>query len=186
MTASYLADALRVHKGYAAWAQGILGRDNNTCRVCTSTQDVTPQYHTPPKAALPPRLKLADGMALCFGCAGRWHRHCQKGLFVGKEANLQRKVKLALEAHGFYVFNVPGTPMGANGIPDLLVCYRGQFGGLECKVFPNYLSANQKWQAQKIRAAGGVFYTVQSEDDVARVIELFEARRPTPAKEFQS
>jgi len=105
-----------------------------------------------------------------------WHAYNRKGLFEGKEALLQAKVIEALREYGFYVFNVPGNPMGTTGIADLLVCFNGVFGALECKVFPNYLSELQRVNGERVAAAGGVFYVVQSEDDVGRVIELFETR----------
>jgi hypothetical protein len=82
-----------------------------------------------------------------------------------------------LSEYGFYVYNVPGTPFGTIGIPDLVVCYQGGFGGLECKVFPNYLTAVQEAQAGRIKASGGIFMVVQSEDDIGRVIEAFELKR---------
>lgn len=97
-------------------------------------------------------------------------------MFDKKESLLQEKVIAALREYGFYVFNVPGTPLGVNGTPDLLVCYNGMFAGLEVKVFPNYLSELQRMAGERIKASGGLFYVVQSEDDIGRVIEMMESK----------
>jgi hypothetical protein len=122
------------------------------------------------------RLKVSNGVTLCAECHRLWHLYERRGLFVGKESALQKKLIDGLTEYGFWVFNVPGTPMGTNGRPDLIVTFAGLFGGVECKIHPNYLSALQQMEAKRIRAAGGLYYVAQSEDDLGRIIEMFETR----------
>ena len=170
--------ALRRHVGYAAWRDAVFARDSYACRACTASGvQLEAHHHAPWGTEAKLRLKVSNGITLCRECHRLWHAYDRKGLFSGKESALQSKVIAALVEYGFYVFNVPGTPMGTNGVPDLIVCYEGVFGGLECKVFPNYLTEPQKAQGKRIVEAGGIFYVVQSEDDIGRVIELFETRR---------
>ena len=170
--------ALRRHVGYAAWRDAVFARDGYACRACTASGvQLEAHHHVPWATDAKLRLKVSNGITLCRECHRLWHAYDRKGLFSGKESALQSKVIAALVEYGFYVFNVPGTPMGTNGVPDLIVCYEGVFGGLECKVFPNYLTELQKAQGKRIVEAGGIFYVVQSEDDIGRVIELFETRR---------
>jgi 5-methylcytosine-specific restriction endonuclease McrA len=168
---------LRVHKDYKAWRAAVFERDGFACRACRGKGDLNAHHHIAWTDDPKLRLKVSNGVALCNECHRLWHAYDRKGLFVGKESALQSKVVSALSEYGFYVYNVPGTPFGTIGIPDLVVCYQGGFGGLECKVFPNYLTAVQEAQAGRIKASGGIFMVVQSEDDIGRVIEAFELKR---------
>ena len=116
---------LRKHKGYADWKTKVFERDSYSCRACTKTGSLEAHHHAPWSEAAKLRLKVSNGITLCKECHRLWHAYNRKGLFVGKELALQAKVKAALESYGFYVFNVPGTPLGVNGVPDLLVCFNG-------------------------------------------------------------
>lgn len=153
----------------------MFARDAWKCRACLAEGTNLNAHHHAGWSSDPKlRLKVSNGITLCDGCHRTWHAYEKKGMFVGKEAALQNKVLAALRDYGFFVFNVPGTPMGASGLPDSIVCFNGLFGGVEFKVFPNYLTEQQRYQAEAIRASGGLYFVAQSEDDIGRIIERFE------------
>lgn len=80
------------------------------------------------------------------------------------EARLQRKIQDAIRLEGHFVFKVHGSEMMMSGLPDLIVCARGLFIGLEVKV-PGKLSntsVRQELVASRIRKADGAAFTVAS------------------------
>lgn len=162
---------------YFEWRKAVFSRDAHTCRSCLKVGGVLHAHHVVPWVEDPKkRLKVSNGVTLCSECHRLWHLYDRRGYFDKKESLLQEKIIVALREYGFLVYNVPGTPMGANGISDLIVCYRGMFGAIEVKVFPNYLSELQRRFANNVKGAGGIFYVAQSEDDVGRIIEMFETK----------
>ena len=56
------------------------------------------------------------------------------------------------------------------GIPDVIVCYKGLFYGLEVKMPGKYASDLQSATINKIQAAGGVAGVVYSWDDAQQLI----------------
>ena len=72
-----------------------------------------------------------------------------------KESTLQDKIINYLRDRGAFVVNIYGSGMTGKGVPDLLVCYRGKFIGVECKVGKNKLSPAQIIQRERILRAGG-------------------------------
>jgi hypothetical protein len=61
------------------------------------------------------------------------------------------------------------------GIPDLLVCYRGRFVGLEVKQPGEKPSAKQKQILGEIEAAGGYCRVVSTVGEVAYLLEKIDA-----------
>jgi len=57
------------------------------------------------------------------------------------------------------------------GVPDLLLCYRGEFIGLEVKSDTGKATKIQLAQMQRIRAAGGTAEIVTSIEDVKDILE---------------
>lgn len=73
------------------------------------------------------------------------------------EKSFQKNVKKYLLEQGAYVVNyVAQSVYGTNGIPDLLVCYKGRFIGLELKVPPYKPTPIQLANLKKIEKAGGI------------------------------
>lgn len=87
------------------------------------------------------------------------------------EARLQRKIQAALKSRGAWCFKIHGGPTMMAGLPDLIMCYRGQFIGLEVKMPEGVVSAIQKRRIQEIRDAGGSAYVVRSVASAVRVLE---------------
>lgn len=168
---------VRKHPQYKSWVKSVLVRDNYRCRACDCAGGELHVHHHAPWADAPKqRLRVSNGITLCKECHRLWHLYERKGIFTKKESLLQEKIASGLREYGFHVYNVPGSPYGVHGIPDLMVCYNGFAGGIECKVFPNYLTEIQRAEGERIKAAGGVFYVAQSEDDLGRIIEMFELK----------
>ena len=67
-----------------------------------------------------------------------------------------------------------GGQYGTAGIPDLIVCYKGRFLGLEAKVGSNRPTKLQEHTIKQIQKAGGTAVVVRSVDDVKRVIAELE------------
>ena len=57
------------------------------------------------------------------------------------------------------------------GFPDIILCYRGTFIGLEVKTETGKQSKEQKWNQRKIIDNGGHYFIVRSLDDVKEILE---------------
>ena len=58
---------------------------------------------------------------------------------------------------------------GKSGTPDITVCYRSEFIGLEIKTETGRQSQAQKFAQMEIEMAGGKYYIVRSLADVKRI-----------------
>jgi hypothetical protein len=72
------------------------------------------------------------------------------------EAKVKKKVVAQLKAMGAYYFYPVTGGWGKSGVPDIIVCYRGRFFGLECKAGGNKPTALQTLHLKQINDAGGV------------------------------
>lgn len=63
-----------------------------------------------------------------------------------------------------------GGQYGTAGIPDIIVCYKGRFYGLEAKVGKNQPTRLQAATIEQIRHAGGVVAVVRSVDEVKEIM----------------
>lgn len=64
-----------------------------------------------------------------------------------------------------------GGQYGTAGIPDIIVCYKGRFYGLEAKVGRNKPTRLQEITIEQIRRAGGIAEVVRSVDDVKQIFK---------------
>ncbi|MBR4538499.1 MAG: VRR-NUC domain-containing protein [Clostridia bacterium] len=74
-----------------------------------------------------------------------------------------------------------GGPYGTSGIPDIIICYKGRFIGMECKLPGGRLTELQKRALDKINRAGGIARRVESVADAMEIIQQVEnemAARP--------
>ncbi len=60
---------------------------------------------------------------------------------------------------------------GRRGIPDLLVCYKGRFFGIEVKVTGNKTTPWQEREGLAITLSGGVFFVAYSVEQVREIME---------------
>lgn len=80
------------------------------------------------------------------------------------EAKVKQKVKQILNLIGaYYVMPVTGG-YGTQGAPDFLVCFHGNFIGIETKAGNNKPTALQELNMNKIAAAGGIAFVVREDD----------------------
>lgn len=91
------------------------------------------------------------------------------------------KIQRYIESVGGRPFKIVGSEEGFQeaGIPDLLVCYRGRFIGLEVKQ-PGAEAAVRPRQAlvlQQIEEAGGIAEVVSSVEQVAMILATVKRKR---------
>lgn len=89
-----------------------------------------------------------------------------------------------LEDRGAWVAKLHGHPMQRRGLPDLVVCYRGYFLGVEAKdgarlgqatdaagaPVPVVAEPLQEYELRRIRQAGGIGLVVASPADIDRLL----------------
>jgi Holliday junction resolvase len=89
----------------------------------------------------------------------------------------EKKVKDAvakiLKEYGAYYFYPATGGFGRSGVPDIIVCYKGNFIGIECKAKSNTPTALQLRELQNITTAGGSALII-NEDNIFRVKEILD------------
>jgi hypothetical protein len=89
------------------------------------------------------------------------------------EGKVKADVKDVLKEYGAWYYMPVQNGMGQTGIPDFVVCLRGQFFGIECKA-PGKMgnaTANQKRVLEEIRKANGIAFVC---DNALLVRTMFE------------
>lgn len=87
------------------------------------------------------------------------------------ESKVKKKVvELLKEAGAYYFFPATGG-YGRSGVPDIVVCWKGAFIGIECKAGNNKPTALQERELQKIQDAGGVAFVV-NEESLVKLTQL--------------
>lgn len=95
----------------------------------------------------------------------------------------EKKVKDAvvkiLQEYGAYYFSPVTGGFGKSGVPDIIVCYRGRFIGIECKAGTNRPTALQERELSLIQQAMGYPLVVNetSVDQVKVVLERIKDGR---------
>jgi len=87
------------------------------------------------------------------------------------ETKLQRDVQDYLGTIGAYRFKVHGSVYMRAGIPDIIVCLKGRFVGIETKDGDNKPSELQKAHIRQIKKAGGIGFVAYSVDDVKKALK---------------
>ena len=88
------------------------------------------------------------------------------------ESKVKKKVVDLLKAAGSYYFYPVTGGWGNSGVPDVVVCHKGRFIGIECKAGKNKPTKLQQKNLSDIAAAGGIALIVNEDniDDVSRMI----------------
>jgi Holliday junction resolvase len=89
------------------------------------------------------------------------------------EAKVKKKIVAVLKEHGAYYFYPVTGGFGRSGVPDIIVCHRGRFIGIECKAGKNKPTPLQEKNLQDIEVAGGIAMVV-NEDNIADVKKCLE------------
>jgi Holliday junction resolvase len=88
------------------------------------------------------------------------------------EAKVKKKIKERLDYMGAYFIQPIGTGFGSSGAPDIVVCHKGKFYGLEIKSGVNKPTALQMDNLNRIEDSGG-YAVVINESNVNSYMELF-------------
>ena len=92
-----------------------------------------------------------------------------------RESDLIRKIGEYLKSvPNLYFWKEHGGMYGTARIPDLIVCYKGRFIGLECKVGKNKPTVLQAVTIKQIINAGGYATVVRTVEEVREIIRAFE------------
>lgn len=89
------------------------------------------------------------------------------------EAKVKVRVKKLLAEFNAYFTMPAGTGFGRSGVPDFLICYKGQFIAVECKAGDNKPTALQLRELKAIEDTGGMTLVI-NEDNLDRLRELLE------------
>ncbi len=92
------------------------------------------------------------------------------------EGHVKAEVKKLLTAIGAWYTMPFQAGYTQAGVPDILVCWRGRFVGIETKFGYNKPTALQERQLQAIQDAGGVSLVV-SEKNIEQLYTLLEAEK---------
>jgi hypothetical protein len=94
---------------------------------------------------------------------------------VTPERKVKVKVGLALKRLGAYHCTPVSGGFGNSGVPDILVCYKGRFIGIECKAGKGRLTALQEHNLNAIELSGGVALVI-NENNVEDLQQLIEEK----------
>ncbi len=83
---------------------------------------------------------------------------------MAKEKNFETKLKNYLIAQGAWVLKTWGGGYQRSGIPDLIVCYKGKFLGLELKSEGCKPTMLQLYELDQIQKAGGIGTVLKPSD----------------------
>lgn len=81
---------------------------------------------------------------------------------MAQEKTIENKIKEYLTEIGAWYIKYHGTKMTRSGVPDLLVCYKGRFVGIEVKAPNEQPTELQKYHIRKIREAGGIAFVADN------------------------
>jgi len=90
------------------------------------------------------------------------------------EKKVKNAVAKILDEYGAYYFYPATGGFGRSGVPDIIVCFKGHFIGIECKAKKNTPTALQLRELQKITIAGGDTVVV-NEDNIDVVRSILDA-----------
>ncbi len=94
------------------------------------------------------------------------------------ERRLVQKIQAYLEQQGARSFKIHGDDSYQEaGIPDLLVCFRGRFIGLEVKLPGETPSPLQEKVLREIKGSGGIAAVVTSVEQVRNLLAKLEKKR---------
>lgn len=89
------------------------------------------------------------------------------------ESAVKKKVVDILKAAGAYYFFPATGGYGRSGVPDIIVCFKGQFIGIECKAGDNTPTALQQRELMRIIDAGGSAFVV-NEESLNALVDIFK------------
>ena len=92
------------------------------------------------------------------------------------EGRLKKEIKALLDERGAFWSLIPGGSYAKTGDPDIVVCYKGRYVGIEAKTPVGMQSQWQRLREEQIKAAGGVYILARSTDDVRAMLDEIDWR----------
>ena len=93
---------------------------------------------------------------------------------MAREKVFENKLKKYLKSKGAWVLKYWGGSVYTQaGVPDLLVCYKGKFIGIEVKAETGHASELQLNTIEQIKKAGGIAFVLFPKD-YDKFVEWFE------------
>ena len=87
------------------------------------------------------------------------------------EAKVKKQVKKVLDDIGAYHFSPLTAGYGRSGVPDIIVCYKGKFIGIECKAGKGKLTALQEYNIEQIKRNQGLAIVI-NEGNIETLLTL--------------
>lgn len=166
---------------YTEWREKVMKRDNYTCQSCLrSSKDfpmgaLTAHHVRAFSTDVKHRLKVSNGITLCWQCHRDFHRMTRNGLLETSESKLRDAVDKYFKTEpGVWMFKVHGGPLQMTGLPDFIGVVAGRFCGVELKVYPNFPTPMQITRLRQIQDAGGAGFVCRSLEEVIRVVNLIK------------
>lgn len=88
------------------------------------------------------------------------------------EKDIQHRIIKFLKSIGAYVIKT--ILSNRNGIPDIIVCYKGKFLAFEVKDLKGKITPLQEYNIKLINESGGNAYIVRSVEEVKRILDAIE------------
>lgn len=88
-----------------------------------------------------------------------------------REKNIENQIKSYLRSKGAYYFKHHGNQYSQVGVPDIIVCYKGHFLGIEVKNETGKTSPLQDINLEMINKNGGYGFVARNLEDVKIVLE---------------
>lgn len=82
------------------------------------------------------------------------------------EGEIKKKIKALLDRCGAFWSMIPEGAYAKTGDPDMVVCYKGCYIGIEVKTAVGVQSEWQKIRQEQIEQANGFYLLARSVDDV--------------------
>lgn len=92
---------------------------------------------------------------------------------MAEEKQFENKIKRLLKERGAWFLKTFSNGIQRAGVPDLLVCYKGRFIGIEVKAEKGVISPLQIREIVHIRKAGGYALEVRPSnlDDLIKILD---------------
>lgn len=102
------------------------------------------------------------------------------------EKKVKNEVVKILKQRGAYYFFPVTSGFGRSGVPDIVVCFKGNFIGIECKAGSNKPTALQVAEMTKIQDAQGAAIWVNENniDNVTKLLDTIEFLQNLQQKEL--
>lgn len=104
---------------------------------------------------------------------------------MAEEKNFENRVKAFLKEQGCWHLKTWSGGFQRSGIPDLIICCKGNFIGVELKASNGKVSELQKYELEEIRNSGGaamVLYPEGFEKFKSYIRSIHEQKRTTESE----